>query len=197
MKKILDKYSHLFNIMSSKRFLEMEGLNNEVPFFIAPYLATDENEMLKSQTMLITNLAKSNVKVLDINLYEMAIEILEKEDDLEWYLDEETKMSKDEFKEELQSLLDVENILIPAINEKMQKTEFDIMFISGVGAVYPYIRSHNILNNLQKIAKDKPTVMFFPGEYTESLESGSSLDLFGKLRDDKYYRAFNLDYYEI
>jgi len=48
------------------------------------------------------------------------------------------------------------------------------------------------LNNLQSTAKEKPTVMFFPGAYTHSLESGASLDLFGRLHDDKYYRAFNI-----
>ena len=66
------------------------------------------------------------------------------------------------------------------------------MFITGVGEVFPYIRSHNVLNNLQSTAKDRPTVMFFPGEYTQSLETGASLDLFGRLHDDKYYRAFNI-----
>jgi len=40
-------------------------------------------------------------------------------------------------------------------------------------------------------------VMFFPGEYKHSLEEGASLDLFGRLHDDKYYRAFNIFDYQI
>ena len=71
------------------------------------------------------------------------------------------------------------------------------MFITGVGEVFPYIRSHTVLNNLQSTAKDQPTVMFFPGEYKHSLEEGASLDLFGILHDDKYYRAFNIFDYQI
>ena len=51
-----------------------------------------------------------------------------------------------------------------------------------------------MLNNLQSVVKDQPTVLFFPGAYTHSLEEGASLDLFERLRDDKYYRAFNLDH---
>ncbi|WP_261863114.1 DUF1788 domain-containing protein [Psychrobacter sp. JCM 18900] len=39
--------------------------------------------------------------------------------------------------------------------------------------------------------KNQP-LSFFPGAYTHSLESGASLDLFGRLHDDKYYRAFNI-----
>lgn len=85
---------------------------------------------------------------------------------------------------------------MPAIAAKLQTAELDVLFLSGVGEVFPYIRSHNVLNNLQSTAKEKPTVMFFPGSYTHSLETGASLDLFGKLHDDKYYRAFNIYHYE-
>jgi hypothetical protein len=74
----------------------------------------------------------------------------------------------------------------------MQNNDFQVMFITGVSEVFPYIRSHNVLNNLQKTAKEKPTLMFFPGEYQHSLDTGASLVLFGKLQDDKYYRAFNI-----
>jgi len=66
------------------------------------------------------------------------------------------------------------------------------MFITGVGQVFPYIRSHTVLNNLQSKAKDKPTVMFFPGEYKQSIVEGASLNLFDRLQDDKYYRAFDI-----
>jgi hypothetical protein len=101
-------------------------------------------------------------------------------------------MNKHKFLEELQGILDVENVLIPAIADILSQSEYDVLFLSGVGEVFPYIRSHNVLNNLQSTAKDKPTVLFFPGIYSHSLESGASLDLFGRFRDDKYYRAFNI-----
>jgi len=81
---------------------------------------------------------------------------------------------------------------MPAISQQMHSSEFQVLIITGVGEVFPYIRSHNILNNLQKRAKDKPTVMFFPGSYQHSLATGASLVLFGALQDDKYYRAFNI-----
>ena len=107
-------------------------------------------------------------------------------------MEAEAEISKDQLKELLQSVLDPETHLIPAIAEKMEEGEYDVMFISGVGEVFPYIRSHTVLNNLQSTAKERPTVMFFPGEYTQSIQEGASLDLFGKLHDDNYYRAFNI-----
>jgi hypothetical protein len=93
----------------------------------------------------------------------------------------------------LQGVLDVELHLVPAIAAKMaQADEFAVLFLTGIGEIFPYIRSHNVLNNLQSTAKARPTVMFFPGRYTQSLEQGASLELFGVLHDDKYYRAFNV-----
>ena len=129
---------------------------------------------------------------MKINLYDLAVELLKEEGDWEWYLQKEQEIAKSELKDDLQSILDSKECLVPAIAAKMNRAEFDVMFIDGVGEVFPYIRSHNILNNLQSTAKEKPTVMFFPGAYTHSLEDGASLDLFGKLHDDKYYRAFNV-----
>jgi hypothetical protein len=109
----------------------------------------------------------------------------------------ETSVSKAELKELLQGVLDPAEHLVPAIADQLREHAHDVFFLSGVGEVFPYLRSHNVLNNLQSTAKDKPTVMFFPGAYTYSLEAGASLDLFGRLHDDKYYRAFNIFHYEV
>ncbi len=109
----------------------------------------------------------------------------------------EGTVSKEQLKELLQGVLDPEAHLVPAIASKLANTDFEVLFLSGVGEVFPYIRSHNVLNNLQSVAKEKPTIMFFPGVFTHSLESGASLDLFGRLHDDKYYRAFNIFHCEV
>ncbi len=34
------RFQHLFTVVSSERFLKMQGLGNEVPFFICPYPPT-------------------------------------------------------------------------------------------------------------------------------------------------------------
>ena len=187
-----DRFQHLLSLIKSERFLKKQGLGNEIPFFICPYLPTEAVEINRMIKQLINKLEQSGVQVLDINLYDLSIELLKQGGDWEWYLENEQTMSKAELKDQLQSILDSAENLIPAIAEKMQENSFDVLFISGVGEVFPFIRSHNILNNLQSKAKEKPTVMFFPGSYTHSLQDGSSLDLFSRLHDDKYYRAFNI-----
>jgi hypothetical protein len=191
-KTLPERFQHLLNLISSERFLRKQGLNNEVPFFICPYKPEEAVEMERMTTQLLNRLEQSGVRVLKINLYDLAVELLKKEGDWEWYLQKEPEITKSELKDDLQSILDSKECMVPAIGVKMNRAEFDVMFIDGVGEVFPYIRSHNILTNLQSTAKEKPTVMFFPGAYTHSLENGASLDLFDKLHDDKYYRAFNV-----
>lgn len=189
---INERYDHLLAIISSQRFLKMQGLGNEVPFFIVPFRPEEAIEMSRVGNQLVKQLGNMGIRVLKINLYDLAIELLQKRGIWERVMEVESTISKDELKELLQGILDPENHLVPAIAQKMEEEAFDVMFITGVGEVFPYIRSHTVLNNLQSIAKDKPTVMFFPGIYTQSLEHGASLNLFGRLQDDKYYRAFNI-----
>ncbi len=189
---VADTYARMFKLVKSERFLKMQSLGNEVPFYICPHPVSESVGVAEMRKQLVNSLSKQGVRVLEVDLYDLAIELLKKDDDLEYYLKEEESLSKDKLKEDLQSILDVKSVLVPAIAQKMESEEFDVLFLSGVGEVFPYIRSHNVLNNLQSTAKSRPTVMFFPGSYTHSLEKGASLDLFGELHDDKYYRAFNV-----
>jgi hypothetical protein len=189
---IPERFEHLFNLISSERFLQKQGLGNEVPFFICPFPPEEAVEMESMVGQLARRLEKNGVGVLVINLYDLSIELLKERGIWGRILEIEETVSKARLKELLQGVLDPETHLVPAIAEKMEAAHFDVMFITGVGPVFPYIRSHNVLNNLQSTATEQPTVMFFPGTYTQSLESGASLDLFGRLHDDKYYRAFNI-----
>jgi hypothetical protein len=187
-----EKFSHLLSVISGQRFLSKQGLGNEVPFFICPFKPEEAVEMERLVKQLVNRLAQIGVRILEINLYDLSVEILMNEGDFEWMIENEAKLTKPKLQEELQGILSVEHILIPAIADLISNAEFDVLFLTGVGEVFPFIRSHNVLNNLQSTAKEKPTVLFFPGTYTHSLESGASLDLFGRLHDDKYYRAFNI-----
>jgi hypothetical protein len=195
---IHERYNHLINSISSERFLNMEGLGNELPFFICPFKPEEFHEMSKMYESLVKSLRnEKGIRVLKINLYDLTVHLLRERGIWDRILETEQSISKQELIELLQGVLDPEAHIIPEIRKRMDEQEFDVMFITGVGEVFPYIRSHTILNNLQSTAKNKPTVLFFPGEYSFSMENGSSLDLFGILCDDKYYRAFNIYHYYV
>jgi len=191
------RFDHLLKLIGSERFLKKQGLGNEVPFFICPFSPEESVAMSRIQQQLINRLEQKGIRILEINLYDLVIELLKGRGIWERILEMEQNVSKDQLKELLQGVVDSESHLIPAIREKMQHSAFDVMFITGAGEVFPYIRSHNVLNNLQSTAKEQPTVVFFPGAYTHSLAEGASLNLFKRLQDDKYYRAFNIFHCEI
>lgn len=193
---IPERFQHLLAVISGERFLKKQGLGNEVPFFICPYKPQEAVEMERLQHQLTNRLEQDGIRVIMVNLYDLSIDLLQKRGVWDQIIEMESTIPKAQLKELLQGVLDPSEHLIPAIAEKINQADYDVLFLTGVGEVFPYIRSHNVLNNLQSTAKDKPTVMFFPGTYTQSLESGASLDLFGCLHDDKYYRAFDIFHYE-
>ena len=183
---------HLFEVLSGSRFLRMEGLSNEVPFFIYPYDAEDALAVADSKKRIKRRLANKGVVVREVNLYDLTVEILKERGDWDEVLEVEPQLDKSEFTEMLQSMLNPQQHLAPAIREKIADGAFDIFFLTGIGEVFPYIRSHNVLNNLQSVVSGKPMLMFFPGRYEQSNTLGSSLVLFGQLMDDQYYRAKNI-----
>jgi len=188
MEDISAKFEHLFNVISSKRFLNKESLGGEIPFFISAYEAEQELEVKDAIKHLINKLSTSGVPVLEINLYDLVCEILEKKGGMDRMFRVEKAKSKDKFLTALQSSLNIHQVLMPKVKEKIDASNAKIYFLTGIGLVFPFIRSHNVLNNLQNIAKEAPTLAFFPGEY-----NGHALNLFGLLKDDNYYRAFNID----
>jgi len=188
-----NRLEHLFSVISGKRFLKMEGYN-EVPFFICPHHPNETAQMERLQRQLINRLQHSGIQLLEINLYDLSLEILKEDDDFDFYINQEPDLTKAKLLEEFQSILDVEGVIIPRIADRLTDANYQVLLLTGVGEVFPFLRLHNILNNLQKAAKTHPSLMFFPGDYSHTLEHGASLDLFAPARKipDGYYRAYNI-----
>ena len=190
---LTEQEEHLFSVLSGKRFLQMEGLGNEVPFFIFPYDPEDALQVAQAKKRIKNKLAtERGINVLEVNLYDLSVEILKERGVWERVLEMEPEQEKDDFRESLQGMLDPQLHIAPAIQFGIEDRDFDIFFLTGIGEVFPYIRSHNVLNNLQSVVTGKPMLMFFPGRYEQSETLGSSLVLFGRLKDDQYYRAKNI-----
>ena len=191
MEDIAKKFEHLYQVISTEEFLRMESLGGEIPFFIFAFDAKQQSEVDKAIKGLKNKLEKNGIPVLELNLYDISIEILNKELGEGEIFELEKSMNKNEFKDALQSTLNIKEVLIPRIKEIIDTNPARVYFLTGIGMVYPYIRSHNVLNNLQNVARNAPTLAFFAGDY-----NGYSLELFGLLKDDNYYRAFNIDNYK-
>jgi len=181
------KYDKLFSNLKKDNFLSMSALGGEIPFYIVPYNPAQENDIVQKTKQLKDRLSLVGISVYEINLFNLSLDMLEERDVLDKITSKEQSLSKAKLFKTLQGVLDSETKLIPRIEGLAKENPSQMIFLTGVGSVFPYIRSHTILNNLQNSIKDRPTVMFFPGTY------GKDLSLFGKMKDDNYYRAFNLD----
>lgn len=165
-----------------------KGLGGELPLFIQPVPPEKQLELAGQVDRLVARLKKKNIEAYAINLYDLCMEILEEEGILETILNEEGTFPEDAVISALEGELDIRTVLIPRIKELITEQAPDFVFIHGVGNVYPFIRSHSILNNIDELAKGCNLVLFFPGEYNRL-----QLNLFGLIADENYYRGHNLD----
>jgi hypothetical protein len=168
-------------------FLKSKGLGNEVPFWIFDYPPEKELLVRETITKIVSSLEKKSIQVLEIDLYEICLEIIDTKIAHDKIAAFEDSKGSDELLKKLKLMLKP-GILKKAIQRKMTEKEgFQLIFLTGVGKAWPMIRSHTILNNLQPLLGNTPLVTFYPGKY-----SGFDLSLFGKFKDANYYRAFRL-----
>ncbi|MBO1687386.1 DUF1788 domain-containing protein [Clostridium butyricum] len=189
MKSIYERVDEILPKIVEPSFRENKGLGNEIGFYIFDY--DPEYELLiRDRVEFIKDKVKGayGLKIVEFDLYEIMLELLDSKGYLKKnFIMEEKKGSEQVFtatKKALRLTLD-NDLLVQYISERLD--DADIVFLTGIGKAWPIIRSHTVLNNLHRIVEKQPLVMFFPGTY-----DGGSLMLFNYLKDDNYYRAFQL-----
>ncbi|BBK76178.1 DUF1788 domain-containing protein [Clostridium butyricum] len=189
MKSIYERVDEILPKIVEPSFRENKGLGNEIGFYIFDY--DPEYELLiRDRVEFIKDKAKGayGLNIVEFDLYEIMLELLDSKGYLKKnFMMEEKKGSEQVFtatKKALRLTLD-NDLLVQYISERLD--DADIVFLTGIGKAWPIIRSHTVLNNLHRIVEKQPLIMFFPGTY-----DGGSLMLFNYLKDDNYYRAFQL-----
>lgn len=175
----------------SKEFLTNKGLGNEVGYYVFDYLPQDEQPVREYVETLKTKYdgTDKKIKIVVFDLYEIVLHILREKGYLEKCFAFEKSKGADYTFEAIIKMLRLtgkDNLIVNYIVDNTPH-ENAVVFITGVGKVFPMVRSHNVLNNLHQVLDCVPVVMFFPGKY-----SGQDLQLFGTIKDDNYYRAFKL-----
>lgn len=182
----------LVTLLGSESFLSMRGLNNEVPFFIYPFSPEEADGESKSFHVVSGQLRQQGVNVATINLFDLCIKILEEKNILDAVLQNEPKQkSRAKFAAGLQSILDVESVLAPRI--ALESEVAQLVLLHGVGAVFPFVRTHALLEALQIHMPRVPLVLWFPGQYTKNDARGYELKVLNISSSDSYYRAKNIE----
>lgn len=186
-----DRLNEIENKIKKESFLKNKGLGNEVGYYIFDY---DPKYELKVRNYVQYLKNKINgkeydFKIVEFDLYNILMNILKNQGFLEKTFNFEKTKGREFIREKavgrLLKLTQDDNLIVNYIVDNTP--ENSVVFITGVGKVYPLLRSHNILNSLHLKFDACPVIMFFPGKY-----SGTNLILFNTIDDGNYYRAFRL-----
>ena len=185
-----ERLDKIWDRISDQDFLANRGVANEVRYYVFDYepcdelIIRDKIKALKKQN----NPDADGFQIIEFDLYEMVISILEEKG----YIDKCVKFEEQKGMEYLYTALtkmlrltNDDNLIVNRILENTPENA--VVFLTGVGKVFPFVRSHNVLNNLHQVLDSVPVVMFYPGTW-----NGQSLSLFGTITDGNYYRAFPL-----
>ena len=185
-----ERLDKIWDRISDEDFLANRGVANEVRYYVFDYEPCDEliiREKIKALKKQ-NNPDADGFQIVEYDLYEMVIQILEEKG----YIEKCIKFEDDKGMEYLYTavtkmlrLTNDDNLIVSRILANTPKNA--VVFLTGVGKVFPFVRSHNVLNNLHQVLDSVPVVMFYPGTW-----NGQSLRLFGTITDGNYYRAFPL-----
>ena len=196
-----DLSERLFKTLSHPSFLAMKGLANEVPIFIQTYDPAQEDAIRRMVASLAMRLQNRGITIKALDLFNLVLEELEEHNVLEDLVREEASSQKVEILETLQNYSDPKTHLIPRLIRAIGEDGTQLTLITGPGRIFPFLRTHTILESLQPAMLRHPVVIFFPGEYAQDPAGGSHLRLFGSIPSPRinnpYYRATNLDHYRL
>lgn len=171
-------------------FRHNKGLGNEVGYYVFDY--PPEKELTVRERVKYmeekNNKQTDGYKLVVFDLYDIVIDILEQEGFLEQCFHFEKKKGMEQIVRAIGNLLQVneeESLIVRYILE--HTPEEAVIFLTGIGKCYPFLRSHKVLNNLHQVIDRVPVVLFYPGRY-----DGQELILFSEMKDGNYYRAFPL-----
>ena len=184
--------NHLRKIITGSRIIGGETPGNDVPFFLCPYDSEEEASMQRLIAEISAELSATGTRILTLDIYRIAIDLLQRTGRWDRLLARETRDDKIRYLTLLHSTLDEEEVLVPEIRELVDRTPHDLIFLTGFAPAFPMIRSYTILSRLQTVLYEAPTVIFFPGRYTQDGDTGFSLKMLGRLRERNYYRAHNI-----
>ena len=175
--------------IESEDFHHGKGLANEINFYIFDYDPKDEMEVrvyLKSLQTSI-NSKHDDIRVVEFDLYQLMLQVLDEKNYLPQIGEMEEEVGSESLIEPIQSSLRLalnDDIIIDFIIQNISP-ETDVVFLTGVGKVWPIIRAHKVLNILHIKLDKTPLILFYPGSY-----ANESLNLFNEINDGNYYRAF-------
>lgn len=186
--RLTERLNEILPKITSADFLSGRGLGNEIAFYIFDYPPKEELRIRDHLRFLLEHIPKQqpDLRVKHVNLFDLVIDHLKERGLLDRCFKKQKEEGDVALEKALRSPLKAEK-LAEMFVAFVQPNEQDLVLVSGVGSVWPLVRTHSLLNNLHPVMGNAPLVMFYPGRY-----DGQTLRLFGHIKNDNYYRAFKL-----
>lgn len=162
-----------------------QGLGNEVGIHVFCY-APQEEMMVQDFLHRLQKDKTLPCRILQRDLYEIFLSVLESKRVLKAVPGIEEKKGGEYLLTQLQNVASPEAFL-ERMDDFTHHPGEDVLFMTGIGKVHPFMRSHKMLDSMQHRFADIPVVMFYPGSF-----NGQTLSLFDEFLDGNYYRAFDL-----
>ena len=174
--------------ITEDNFIKGRGLGNEIPFYVFDYPPEEELAVRDHVSFILDRMSKqhTHLKVLHLKLFDLMVEYLRERGNLDKAFSLEAEKGSQALWDALSASVKPERF-IKLLDDKKHLSDFDIILISGVGTIWPWVRAHSLLNNLQSVTGNASVVLFYPGTY-----NGQSFQLFDCLETNNYYRAFRL-----
>ena len=182
MSGIAERLDKLKQIITEEDFLMGRGLSNEVNIRIFTYDPKDEMAVRHFSEKLVSDVGLP-CYIKEFNLYEILLSICDDKNITDRIPDLEEKKGRSFIVNQLSKMADNE-----AFVDRMKYSPHmagDVILITGVGEVFPFIRVHSLLEAMQPHFTNVPIVVLYPGSY-----DGRYLKLFDLLEPNPYYRAF-------
>ena len=184
MSDIGPRLDQVRELLQNKDFLAGKGLSNEVNIRIFCYHPEDEMEV-RHFSNKISSETKVACKIKECNLYRLFLKICEDKRILNRIPEMEEKKGKAFLLTQLEK-----GILVELYVDKICKDRFEddeVLFLTGVGDVFTFMRIHKLLEALQPKMGATPILVMYPGTF-----DGRYVKLFERLTANPYYRAFNV-----
>lgn len=184
-----ERLNQIIPRITSQDFLDSKGLGNEIGFWIFDYppeRELDVRDFLNNTILPALPKLAPSIRAQTVNLLTLVTDLLAERKLLDKAIQMQQSKGDDSALAALRSVLK-EDKLAQKIAEQFDVANLDLLMVTGVGSVYPMLRTHTLLSALHPIMGKTPLLMFFPGKY-----DGHSLRLFNTLAEDHYYRAFRL-----
>ncbi len=184
MSNINERLDSLKKEIQKAEFLEGKGLSNEVNIRIFCYDPSEEMIVRHFVEQLVVD-QSINCHLVEKNLYKVFLSICDDKRITDKASEMEQKKGKAFLFNNLQKFANNKSFV-----EKMQYEPHepgDVLLLTGVGEVFPFMRIHSLLEALQPEFPDIPILVMYPGKY-----DGRFVRLFDRLEPNSYYRAFNI-----